>query len=915
MTKLVDGDPELPPEQALSEALRTCNHREMFQGFSPVQHVLGKAPDETGRFIHSLTGNLHEQLLANPSTDFRSSIEHMKQAEQALSEWQAKQRIQRAINSRAQREYHYRPGDLVYFWRKQIKQPGIGKNGAFLGPARILCTETRREPDGQLRPGSAIWCVRGRRLLKCSPEQLRPASHREELLEHLTTDDDKKAPWTFPRITQELGGNAYEDISKEIPDLEEWHRAQDTDMQPTAPAGLPPPRVRHSQKRPVSPGPDPSRSPFERPGGEAKASRTQNPDTDQDMDSALQTSWWNQVEEHYKKTNTQGEEYWSEQDASIEIEITFPESKRGKQEALADMTGYIATQLKRRAVEVVEKYLTPAERQQFQEAKGVEVTNYIAARAFEALPEHLRPPAEQAIGMRWILTWKLKDDGTYKAKARAILKGYQDPGYEHRATTTPVMTRQTRQILLHLAAQNRWTVKKGDVSGAFLQGREYPTPLYCIPCKEITDAMGLQEGEIVQIKRGCYGLVDAPLEWYRSVSETFGTLGLTKSWADPCCWLWKPNGVLRGMIAGHVDDFLFTGSKDDREWLAIEQAIQTKYKWGTWESGKFVQCGVTIEETPQGGFALSQPQYLDKVSELNLNATRRREKNLPTTDFEKTKLRGILGALSWHAQQVAPHFSAEVGLMLSEISTSTVETICRVNHLLQKAKSRKDHKLLIHAFPENTKTGLFVWADASGQNRPDGGSTQGIFIGIAPLGLLQGKMECVSPIGWHASKIDRVTRSPGAAEAKAVVTGEDLLFHARFQLGETLGETDVFDIDATVNRVDGCLISDSRNVFDKLTTEELSTKGAERRTDLELLCVKSAQRHNHVILRWVHSEAQLGNALTKGGAKELELFYRGGQQWKIVSDQQMQSARKRRQNGQHPLDEPVETQKKEEAKS
>ena len=112
MTKLVDGDPELPPEQALCEALRTCNHREVFRGVSPVQHVLGRAPDETGRFIHSLIGNLlHEQMLANPTTDYRNSIELMKQAEQALSEWQAQQRIQRAVNSRAQREYHYRPTD------------------------------------------------------------------------------------------------------------------------------------------------------------------------------------------------------------------------------------------------------------------------------------------------------------------------------------------------------------------------------------------------------------------------------------------------------------------------------------------------------------------------------------------------------------------------------------------------------------------------------------------------------------------------------------------------------------------------------------------------------------------------------------------------------------------------------------
>lgn len=41
------------------------------------------------------------------------------------------------------------PGDLVYFWRKQVKNAGVGKNGTFLGPARILCAETRREPGGQ----------------------------------------------------------------------------------------------------------------------------------------------------------------------------------------------------------------------------------------------------------------------------------------------------------------------------------------------------------------------------------------------------------------------------------------------------------------------------------------------------------------------------------------------------------------------------------------------------------------------------------------------------------------------------------------------------------------------------------------------------------------------------------------------
>ena len=57
------------------------------------------------------------------------------------------------------------------------------------------------------------------------------------------------------------------------------------------------------------------------------------------------------------------------------------------------------------------------------------------------------------------------------------------------------------------------------------------------------------------------------------------------------------------------------------------------------------------------------------------------------------------------------------------------------------------------------------------------------------------------------------------------------------------------------------MISDSRNVFGKLQTEEMTIKGQERRVDLELLSLKSAQRNNAFRVRWVHSEVQLGNAL------------------------------------------------------
>ena len=118
----------------------------------------------------------------------------------------------------------YYPGDLVYFWRKQTKEKATGKHGMFLGPARVLATETKRKPDGSLEPGSSIWCVRGRRLIKCCVEQLRPASQREELLEHLSKDDETATPWTFPRVADELGGNEFDDITAEKPDDDQWEK-------------------------------------------------------------------------------------------------------------------------------------------------------------------------------------------------------------------------------------------------------------------------------------------------------------------------------------------------------------------------------------------------------------------------------------------------------------------------------------------------------------------------------------------------------------------------------------------------------------------------------------------------------------------------------------------------------------------
>ena len=165
--------------------------------------------------------------------------------------------------------------------------------------------------------------------------------------------------------------------------------------------------------------------------------------------------------------------------------------------------------------------------------------------------------------------------------------------------------------------------------------------------------MNLPPGSVTRLKRACYGLVDAPLEWYRTVALYLESLGLERTWADGCTWAFRLNGTLRGLISGHVDDFLFAGSKQDVRWQEVLSQIKNHFRWRDWEQGKFSQCGVVVQATSEG-FELSQPHYLEGVHELTVSSQRCKDPAGATQDREKSQLRTMLGALSY-AQQVAPH--------------------------------------------------------------------------------------------------------------------------------------------------------------------------------------------------------------------------------------------------------------------
>ena len=229
---------------------------------------------------------------------------------------------------------------------------------------------------------------------------------------------------------------------------------------------------------------------------------------------------------------------------------------------------------------------------------------------------------------------------------------------------------------------------------------------------------------------------------------------------------------------------MMVGDPKDQVWSEVRQQIQQKFRWGEFELNDFTQCGVQIKRREDGSFLLSQERYMENVKEIGLSSERRNQRKEATSPREQTQLRALLGALSWHCSQIGYRYSSYVSLYLSEIPQSTVETILEVNRLLHRVRDAAKDAMIIRPLGRTEDIVLVAWTDAANQNRRDGGSTAGIFIGACHKRIAEGHMCEVSPMFWSSSRIHRVCRSPGAAEARAAIDGEDVLYMLRYQWGE-----------------------------------------------------------------------------------------------------------------------------------
>ena len=130
------------------------------------------------------------------------------------------------------------------------------------------------------------------------------------------------------------------------------------------------------------------------------------------------------------------------------IEVPIPEKASEWKQMKRDATSWMLKGM--RKTEVDYKKLTPEERAGSDKAEEAEVDQWVREAATRKAAGMI--PEDRIMRMRWVLTWKAE---THTPKARLVVVGFEDPDLASIVSSSPTMSRRSRQLLYLLARAGR----------------------------------------------------------------------------------------------------------------------------------------------------------------------------------------------------------------------------------------------------------------------------------------------------------------------------------------------------------------------------------------------------------------------------------------------------------------------------
>ena len=475
-----------------------------------------------------------------------------------------------------------------------------------------------------------------------------------------------------------------------------------------------------------------------------------------------------------------------------------------------------------------------------EDAKQEELKSWLNNKVYIEVEDE----GQTCISTRWVCTLKTTENGI-KHKARLVARGFEEDTSDI-AKNSPTCAKESLRLILAVMAQNRFQINSMDIKTAFLQGERIQRQVYIRPPKEAQ----CDKTKLWQLEKCIYGLSDASLHWYKRVKDVMIKTGGRVSKFDQAVFLWhNQEGSLIGILACHVDDFIWGGTVDFRK-SVIEQ-IRSEFKVGKEDSDAFRYVGMKLAQGKNNAIILQQNDYTNNIVSLDLPKERLLNKDALLSEKEKRQLRGKIGQLLWVAKQSRPDILFDTCILASSLKDAKVKDILLANKLVSRVKSN-NVSLMFQDLGECTPT-LVIFSDASFANLPSGGSQGGYFI------ILMSGNGKFSPIAWNSKKIQRVARSTLAAETLAMTNAIDSgIVLANLYREIMRGELSVV------------CITDSKSLYEATRSNK---SVLEKRLRVEINSIREVLDNRTIKqLRWSAASRQLADCLTKHGASHLSMM-------------------------------------------
>ena len=459
---------------------------------------------------------------------------------------------------------------------------------------------------------------------------------------------------------------------------------------------------------------------------------------------------------------------------------------------------------------------------------------------------------QETISLRWVLTKKDDEVGGSVIKARLVARGYEEDKSSLR-TDSPTCSKEGLRILVSIASSFGWKCHAIDVRAAYLQGDEINRELYVKPPKEFS-----VEGEVWRLLKTIYGLVDAARAWFLKVNSVLTNLGMLSSeLLNESLYYWAPQGKLQGLLAVHVDDFLYAGN--DKFKFLVMNKFKTEFQIGSMAEKSFTYLGLRLC-TFEDGITLDQVPYTESLEYIPVDRAKIKMKDRPLTSKEWTLARAKVGQLNWLATHTRPDLAYEVSILGTYMANPKHRDIDRINKLINIAK-KDPIQLYFPRLHKNGKWNMVCYVDAAtppkgaeryGQSDLDSQRSQG-----AHIIFLEDNDGKRTPIDWKSKKIARVVSSALGAELLAMV---DAIHNCRYLAG----------IVSTITGQKLGLITcftDSKSLYDNLySTHQLE----DRQQRLEMAILKQNIKGEFLggtplCVKWVRCSLQLADVMTKRG--------------------------------------------------